>query len=262
MAGNSGSILRLRGACPVIDYHGEKAVRSVNGRAAVSRVSRSARPLERFDAMFAPATSTCTRLLGITLSAAFALSLASTSLAADHESSLIEVHGGTVTFDAATNVSAISVHGKSSALEGHARIHQTQQGLSIDEVEASVPVASLATGMGLRDTHMRKYVFATADGQMPDVRLDAAHAICAPAAGHDMTCQLSGNLAIRGQERPFAMTLKISESGGTFRAAGDGDVKLSAYAIDRPSQLGVTTDDDVKLHLEFTGRTAADITAA
>src|SRR5690349_19415418 len=124
--------------------------------------------------MLAPATRT--RLLSISLAAAFGLSLAITASAraADHDSTSIEVHGGTVTFDAATNVSAISVHGKSTSLEGHARIHQTQQGLSIDEVEASVPVASLVTGMGLRDTHMRKYVFATADGQMPDVRLDAA----------------------------------------------------------------------------------------
>ena len=31
-------------------------------------------------------------------------------------------------------------------------------------------------------------------------------------------------------------------------------VKLSAYGIERPSQLGVTTTDDVKLHLEFTAK--------
>jgi polyisoprenoid-binding protein YceI len=211
--------------------------------------------------MLAPAART--RLLGIALlTSSVSLSLPAGVLAADPESTTIEVHGGTVTFDAATNVSAISVHGKSTALEGHARVHQTNDGLAIDEVEASVPVASLATGMGLRDTHMRKYVFTTADGQTPDVRLDAGHAACAHAAGHDMTCSLSGTLAIRGLLRPFSMTLKVSESGGTFRAAGDADVKLSAYDIERPSQLGVQTDDDVKLHLEFTGHPVANLTAA
>jgi polyisoprenoid-binding protein YceI len=207
--------------------------------------------------MLAPAT--CTRLLGISL---IALSISLPAFAADQDSTTIEVHGGTVTFDAATNVSAISVHGKSTALEGHARVRQTEQGLAIEQVEASLPVTSLATGMGLRDSHMRKYVFTTADGQTPDVKLDAGHAACAQAAGHEMTCQLSGSLAIRGLLRPFSMTLKISESAGSFRVAGDADVKLSAYQIERPSQLGVQTDDDVKLHLEFTGHPAVSMTAA
>jgi polyisoprenoid-binding protein YceI len=210
--------------------------------------------------MLAPALRT--RLLGISLLAAFSVSGSAILRAADHESTTIEVHGGTVTFDAGTNVSAISVHGKSTALEGHARVHQTDQGLAIENVEASVPVASLATGMGLRDTHMRKYVFTTADGQTPDVKLDAGHATCTQAAGHDMTCALSGSLEIRGLLRPFSVTLRVSEAGGGFRAAGDADVKLSAYDIERPSQLGVQTDDDVKLHLEFTGRPVANITAA
>ena len=207
--------------------------------------------------MLAPAIRTS--LLGISLSAA--LAIAPLAYAADQESTSIEVHAGTVTFDASTNVSAISVHGKSTALEGHARVRQTEQGLAIEAVEASVPVSTLATGMGLRDSHMRKYVFTTADGQVPDVKLDAGHAVCSPASSHDMTCQLSGNLEIRGVLRPFTVALKVSESGGTFRAAGDADVKLSAYQIDRPSQLGVQTADDVKLHLEFTGRPAANMTA-
>jgi polyisoprenoid-binding protein YceI len=200
-------------------------------------------------------------LFAISLSTVLAIAIAPAVYAADHESTSIEVHGGTVTFDASTNVSAISVHGKSSALEGHARVRQTEQGLAIEAVEASVPVSTLVTGMGLRDSHMRKYVFTTADGLVPDVKLDAGHAVCSPASSHDMTCELSGNLEIRGVLRPFTVALKVSESGGTFRAAGDADVKLSAYQIARPSQLGVQTADDVKLHLEFTGRPAANMTA-
>jgi polyisoprenoid-binding protein YceI len=212
--------------------------------------------------MFAPFAPTCTRWLRTALPAAIGLTLSTFALAADQDATLIEVHGGTVTFDAATNVSAISVHGKSTALEGHARMRQTEHGLDIEQMEASVPVMSLATGMGLRDTHMRKYVFTTSDGQLPDVKLDAGHAACARAGGRELTCQLSGNLAIRGTARPFVMTLKVIEAGGAFQAAGDVLVKLSAYQIEQPSQLGVQTADDVKLHLEFTGRPAANLTTA
>ncbi len=212
--------------------------------------------------------SICTRWLRVALPVAVGLTMSTFALAADQDAMSVDVHGGTVTFDAATNVSAISVHGKSTALEGHARVRHAEQGLVIEQMEASVPVVSLATGMGLRDTHMRKYVFTTSDGQMPDVRLEAGNAACvhARAGGREMSCQLAGNLSIRGTLRPFVMTLKVNESGesgGAFQAAGDAVVKLSAYQIERPSQLGVQTADDVKLHLEFTGRpAAASLTAA
>ena len=51
--------------------------------------------------------------------------------------------------------------------------------------------------------------------------------------------------------------LKVSEDGDTLRAVGDGKVTLSAYGIERPSQLGVTTADDVKLRFDLTAKQSA-----
>jgi polyisoprenoid-binding protein YceI len=210
----------------------------------------------------------CARLLRISIPLALALSLtfsqrtAALDAGAQDAAVPIDMHGGSVVFDVATNMPAISVHGKSTALEGHARVRQTDGGLAIDQIEASVPIASLATGMSLRDAHMRKYVFTTSDGQTPDLRFEASHADCTRASGRDTTCQMSGTLAIRGIARMMAMTLRVSDSGGTgmLHAAGDVEIKLSAWQIDRPSQLGVQTADDVKLHIEFATRPAAAIT--
>jgi polyisoprenoid-binding protein YceI len=210
----------------------------------------------------------CARLLRISillpLAPALALSLISSRPAAAQDAAFsIDIHGGSIAFDVATNMPAISVHGKSTALEGHARVRQTDGGLAIDQLEATVPIASLATGMGLRDAHMRKYVFTSADGQTPDLRFDASHADCTRAGGRDMICQLSGTLAIRSIARPFAITLRVSESGaggGALHAAGDAQIALSGWQIDRPSQLGVRTADEVKLHIEFATRPAASIT--
>ena len=53
------------------------------------------------------------------------------------------------------------------------------------------------------------------------------------------------------------MTLTISEDNGSMRASGQGIVKLSAYGIDQPSQLGVRTTDEVKLKLELTAKGAS-----
>ena len=115
-------------------------------------------------------------------------------------------------------------------------------------------VQTLSTGLGLRDEHMRKYIFTTGDGKLPDLTFVADRTACAPAAAGESTCKVSGQLAIRGTTRPFAIALKVNKAGDSYRAAGDGTLKLSAYGIAQPSQFGVTTTDEVKLHLEFTAK--------
>jgi polyisoprenoid-binding protein YceI len=193
-------------------------------------------------------------------SAIFAARVAS---AGPDEWSLVEVRGGTASFDAATNVSAITVHGKSSELDARARVREASDGLALERVEATVPVKSLATGMGLRDEHMRKLIFTNPDGSVPDVKFVSHDATCAPdVTKRQATCTVSGELAIRGILRPFTMTLLISRNGAAFRAAGDGIVKLSAYGIEQPSQFGVRTSDDVKLRLDFTARPIGGASAA
>ena len=174
------------------------------------------------------------------------------------ELSVFEVHGGTAIFDVATNVVAIRVHGKSTSLEGHGRIRRNAEGFLIEQLEATVPVRSLNTGMGLRDDHMRKDIFTTQDGQTPDIRFVADRATCGPEdAARRAACQVAGALTFRGTSRPFTAALKMTRDGEAMRAVGDGVVKLSAYGIPQPSQLGVTTTDDVKLRFEFTARRVA-----
>jgi hypothetical protein len=92
------------------------------------------------------------------------------AVAADDERRLVTIRGDTATFDAATNLPAVVIHGKSVALEGRAHIRRNADALLIEGLEATVPVESLNTGIELRDEHMRRYVFATADGQLPKAR--------------------------------------------------------------------------------------------
>jgi polyisoprenoid-binding protein YceI len=168
----------------------------------------------------------------------------------------VEVRGGTASFDVGTNVPALSVHGKSNALEARGRVVPGANGPQLEQIEATVPVKSLNTGMGLRDEHMRKYVFTTNDGQTPDVKFVAKTATCSKTGANHSTCDVAGDLSIRGTPRPFNIALKVTEDGESYRASGDGIVKLSAYGIPQPSQLGVHTDDEIKLRLEFTARPA------
>ena len=48
--------------------------------------------------------------------------------------------GGNVTFDATTNFSAVSVHGKANALYARVRVRQDAQQLLVEEVSAKLPV--------------------------------------------------------------------------------------------------------------------------
>src|SRR5262245_37364022 len=178
--------------------------------------------------------------------------------------SAMEVRSGTASFEVSTNVASITVHGKSTELDARANVHDGSSGLTVESAEATLPVKSLATGMSLRDEHMRKLVFTDADGNVPDLKFVSREAkYASEGTKRQLPCTVSGDLAIRGVLRPFAMTLTITgpPNGSRSVAAVDGCVNLSPYCIDHPSQSGVRTRDEVKLHLDFTARPANDTTA-
>ena len=79
-------------------------------------------------------------------------------------------------------------------------------------------------------------------------------ATCARTGARQSTCNLSGTLVIRGTPRPFTIAMKLTEDGDTIRAVGDSAVNLSAYGIERPSQLGVRTADAVKLRFDLSAK--------
>jgi polyisoprenoid-binding protein YceI len=180
-----------------------------------------------------------------------ALAVASTAGAGWDGRTTVEVRGGQVSFDVGTNVPALGVHGRSESLQGRAVVEQNGSQVVLRGLEAALPVKSLNTGIGQRDEHMRRLVFATSDGQLPDLRFAADEAACPAPAGGESSCAIAGQLTLRGVTRPFALRLKVRPDGAGFKAVGDGVVRLSDWGIERPSQLGVRTDDEVKLRLEF-----------
>src|SRR5262245_19264380 len=176
--------------------------------------------------------------------------------------SAMEVRSGTASFEVSTDVVSITVHGKSTELDARANVHDGSSGLTVESAEATLPVKSLATGMSLRDEHMRKLVFTDADGNVPDLKFVSREAKCASeGTKRQPPCTVSGDLAIRGVRRPCAMPLRITRDGAALRAAGGGVVKLRAYGIEQPSQFGVRTRDEVKLRLDFPPRPANDTPA-
>ena len=197
-----------------------------------------------------------TKTLRLSMIACMAATAALAASETKTESATIAVQGGTAIFVANTNVAAVSIKGKSTAMVAKLSLRRVAEGLQLEHIDARLQVKTLVTGMGLRDTHMRKYIFTTADGQMPDLQFEGANATCSGSA-KDSTCQVAGTLSIRGIARPFTLPLKIREDGAGFKASGDGVVKLSAYGIEQPSELGVKMTDDVQLHFDFAAKQVA-----
>jgi polyisoprenoid-binding protein YceI len=182
------------------------------------------------------------------------LSLCALAAVAADEPLQVEGHSGTVSFVSTTNMIGIEIAGRSNSVTSSAEAITTDDQLIFRRMEALVPVASLATGMKVRDEHMRKYIFRTLDGKEPDLRFSADTVTCAAAGSHEYSCPLKGSLSIRGVAKPVELTMKVKEEGGSFRASTDTVVKLSTYSIERPSQFGVKPADDVKVHIELNGK--------
>jgi polyisoprenoid-binding protein YceI len=168
----------------------------------------------------------------------------------------LAVQGGTAEFLAKTNMPAVSVKGKSGSLQAKVSLQPDGSGMRLEKVEAWLEVKSLVTGMNVRDEHMRRYIFTTQNGETPDVRFASEASSCSGVAGSEATCQVTGQLSIRGVARPFAIPLKVRANGGWFRAEGNAVVKLSDYGIAQPSQFGVKTADEVQLRFAFTAKPA------
>src|SRR4051812_1823436 len=90
----------------------------------------------------------------------------------------IAIEGGAASFVVGTTVPGISVKGKSTSMQGHAVVQSAGGKLHIENIDANVPVKSLATGMSIRDEHMRRYIFTLPDGQTPDLHFEATGTDC------------------------------------------------------------------------------------
>jgi polyisoprenoid-binding protein YceI len=168
------------------------------------------------------------------------------------DQSEMQVLGGTVKFTAATNIFALTVHGQSNQMTASLRLRKDTSGVELENVHARIDPKTFTTGMSLRDQHLRKKVFSLENDSMPELQFLSDKIACPELpAGRNTVCPASGQLTLRGVARPFTINLSVTNDGRGYRISGTGVVKLSAYGIEPPCQLGVCVTDEVKLNLEF-----------
>lgn len=118
-----------------------------------------------------------------------------------------------------------------------------------------VDLASLDTGIGLRNRHMRenyleteRYPYATFEGRL--LRAEAA-------AGGAFRVTASGTLEIHGTRKALEVTCDVGADGAGYRVRCAWPVRLPDHGIAIPRLMFLKINEEVQLEVDFAVRPAA-----
>lgn len=116
----------------------------------------------------------------------------------------------------------------------------------------SVPLASLDTGISLRNRHMREAL----DGEkFPSVIFEIPRAsVAKPAAGASSTGKAKGALSFHGQSKEVEVNYTAKETGGTYAVTTDFAIDMREWGVKPPSYLGVGVKPEVKIQVTFSAK--------
>jgi polyisoprenoid-binding protein YceI len=165
--------------------------------------------------------------------------------------------GSTVSFESKAPVESFS--GKTQTVRGLFRADLDSLAGEI-EVSVEVDLASLDTGIGLRNRHMRENHIET--GLFPHAVFHGARILEAePAAlapGGVCEVVVAGELDLHGVVKPLTCRVRLALSpDGVLSIATEFPVRLSDHAIARPGFLMMKLADEQRVSLRLEARAAA-----
>jgi polyisoprenoid-binding protein YceI len=133
-------------------------------------------------------------------------------------------------------------------------IEGTTSSLNVQEqtgnIVITVALASLTTGISLRDSHMRdKYLEVQ---KYPNAVLTVARtALQLPAAGAQSHGDSPATIQIHGQTKPCTVHYDTTADAAGYSVKGTVHVNMNDHGINVPSYLGVTVKPDVDITAAF-----------
>lgn len=122
--------------------------------------------------------------------------------------------------------------------------------------ELAVDLATLDSGIGLRNTHMRDNYLEVSRGEgyrravLSDVVLDGDPTTVSGAT------TFTGALLVHGVRKPVRGEARIVRAGGDVRVEATFPVVLPEHDIAKPRYLGVGVRDEVRVKVRFTASVA------
>ena len=120
-----------------------------------------------------------------------------------------------------------------------------------------VDLASLDTGLGLRNRHMRDHYLEVKE--FPYAFFDATIERVEATAAGVFRVVAKGVMNIHGVERPVDIPCDVSEPGEGYRVRCTFNTRLSDFDIEIPKIMFLKLADEIQLELDFTVRPAPDL---
>ena len=119
-------------------------------------------------------------------------------------------------------------------------------------VVVDVPLANLATGIALRDQHMKDKYLEVAKYPLATLTV-ARSALKVPASGARATADAPATLKLHGQVRPVTVHYDATaDADGTGLAVhGELHIRMDDFGITVPTYLGVTVKPPVDVTADF-----------
>jgi polyisoprenoid-binding protein YceI len=116
-------------------------------------------------------------------------------------------------------------------------------------VTVTVTLTHLATGIELRDKHMREKYLETAT--YPTAVLTVPRASLAFPAGSATQSDAQGTVTLHGQTRPATFHYAAAGDKGAYRVDATLHLNMHDFGIVVPSYMGVTVKPDVDIDVHF-----------
>jgi polyisoprenoid-binding protein YceI len=117
----------------------------------------------------------------------------------------------------------------------------TRQG---DQVRFLVPLEGLDTGIGLRNSHMKKYLDAAT---FPNAELAVSASILKPGIGQ----KAKGTFTVKGVGQEVELTFDVKKIPTGFAVRASFAIDLKKHGVEVPTYAGVTVKKDVKIETSF-----------
>jgi polyisoprenoid-binding protein YceI len=150
---------------------------------------------------------------------------------------------GQVTFEAIGKPSMLKIKGTGEGPEGEVKVGSTVQG------DFKFKLASLKTGVDLRDTHMKDKYLQIEKFPTAELKIDSVENFNA-ASPEAKDLPFKGTLTVHGVARPVTGTVDIKKKDAGYSVQANFETKVTDHGIDIPSYLGVTVADAVKVSVQ------------
>jgi polyisoprenoid-binding protein YceI len=162
-----------------------------------------------------------------------------------------------VTFLAVGKPSAIKIRGEKGKPEGS--LSFSADGKTTGEIK--LDLNDLATGISLRDRHMKeKYLETQKDGfrhaviQISKVNFPSDFWTSQKTGEYPF----SGSLALHGVKKDIQGTIKVNErKADSLKGNSSFSIKLTDYGIQIPSFSGITVAENVEVQVNFAAKTSS-----